>query len=221
MLPVSRTASVTNIEAGHRQLRTAIDLFFREGDAVSVHTLAAAAREIFEKHCEKQGLGGLFDFPTHAPAVVDLRQAWTVMNAARNFFKHPADRVEDSIPFDDSENDAQIYIACTDCITLSPAGHPVEAGAFLLWSISSANIEWTGEGLPPDDAAKVRAVMTEMDERLPGLRKAARADKKRWGLGLLEHVRSRPGSHFEQIGTLMRQYRQEQLAAARQPRIGN
>ena len=47
---------VTKIEAAHRQLAIAVKLYFQNDDMVAVHTLACAAREIYEKHCKKQGL---------------------------------------------------------------------------------------------------------------------------------------------------------------------
>jgi hypothetical protein len=205
---MSQTVSVTNIEAARRQLRTAIQLFFQDGDAVSVHTLVGAAREIFEKHCQKEGLGGVFDFPASARTVGDIRQTRIAMNAARNFFKHSAARADDSISFEDSANDAQLYIACFDCVALSPAEYPAEVHAFMLWILSSADVELTGQGIKPDDAVKLRAFVAEMDGMFPGLRRAPRSVKKRWGLKLLEHARVQSDPSFEQIGTLIRQYRQ-------------
>src|SRR5712692_11716002 len=46
---------ITKLEAAHRQLTTAIRMFFADGDAVAVHTLACAAREIYERHGGKAG----------------------------------------------------------------------------------------------------------------------------------------------------------------------
>jgi len=37
---------VTKLAAAQRQLRTAIDLYFHDGDDVSIHTLVGAARKI-------------------------------------------------------------------------------------------------------------------------------------------------------------------------------
>jgi len=43
---MSTTITVTKIEAARRQLRTAIELWFADGDPVAVHTLSAAAHQI-------------------------------------------------------------------------------------------------------------------------------------------------------------------------------
>jgi hypothetical protein len=49
--------TITKLEAANRQLCTAIRMFFADDDAVAVHTLACAAREIYEKHCRSAGHG--------------------------------------------------------------------------------------------------------------------------------------------------------------------
>ena len=43
---MNSSITVTKIEAAHRQLRTAIELWFADGDPVSIHTLAAAAHQV-------------------------------------------------------------------------------------------------------------------------------------------------------------------------------
>ena len=59
---MSEAPTITNLEAANRQLCTAIRLFFADDDAVAVHTLACAAREIYEKQCRAAGRGRIFDF---------------------------------------------------------------------------------------------------------------------------------------------------------------
>ena len=46
---------ITKLEAAHRQLTTAIRLYFDDDDLAAIHTLACAAREIYEKHCHAKG----------------------------------------------------------------------------------------------------------------------------------------------------------------------
>jgi hypothetical protein len=70
-------------------------------DAV-VHTLACAALEIYEKHCRKAGRGRMFDFvqagnPGHAET-----KLWSLLNAARNFFKHEGESLDELIELDDT-----------------------------------------------------------------------------------------------------------------------
>ena len=92
---------ITKLDAANRQLCAAIHLFFADGDAVAVHTLACAAREIYEKNCLKTGRTRMFDFvrsgnPEHAE-----RDLWNVLNAARNFFKHEGSSLSESIEFEE------------------------------------------------------------------------------------------------------------------------
>ncbi len=43
---MNATITITKLDAARRQLRTAIDLWFRDGDPVAIHTLAAASYQI-------------------------------------------------------------------------------------------------------------------------------------------------------------------------------
>jgi hypothetical protein len=55
------TTPVSSEEAANRQLCTAIRMFFADDDAVAVHTLACAAREIYEKRCGTAGIKRMMD----------------------------------------------------------------------------------------------------------------------------------------------------------------
>jgi hypothetical protein len=199
--PVS---TVTNIEAANCQLRTAIQLFFADCDPVSVHTLATAAREIYEKHCIKAGLGGLFDFGISQ----NQRRLWDDINEARNFFKHPAESIDQSIAFDDTDNDFHLHSACMDCASLLPTDYPREAHAFLLWNLAVADLDMDFAHRRPDDAKTLRLFLTAMDDKLPGLRKAPRVLKKRWGAGLLQYVLSQSLDDYALFGHTLRRIRQ-------------
>lgn len=86
-------------EAARRQLVTAIQLYFEYGDEVSIHTLAAAARNILADLCEHKGvtnpiflekmLGELVKPEHHKEVRVRFREP-------ENFFKH-ADRDPDEV----------------------------------------------------------------------------------------------------------------------------
>jgi len=52
---------ITKIAAAERQLVTAVDLFFRNGDSVVIYALAGAAREIITTMCEMRGIKPFFD----------------------------------------------------------------------------------------------------------------------------------------------------------------
>jgi hypothetical protein len=180
-------ATITKLDAANRQLCAAIRMFFADGDAVAVHTLACAAREIYEKHCRLNGRGRMFDFvksgnPGHAE-----KQLWTLLNAARNFFKHEGVSLEDRIEFDDTMNDFAILSACTDCTTLCSPNQPVEVQAFSIWFVGvEAPDEKAMAEADPVDANACRAMQVEIDKLYPGLRTASRVEKKRFGARLLQ-----------------------------------
>ena len=52
--------AITKLDAAHSQVFAAIHMYFSGGDPAPVHTLACAAREIYEKHCEAAGIGRNF-----------------------------------------------------------------------------------------------------------------------------------------------------------------
>jgi hypothetical protein len=181
------TPTITKLEAANRQLSTAIRMFFADDDAVAVHTLACAAREIYEKHCAQSGRGRMFDFVKAGSPQVGERDLWNLLNAARNFFKHPGNALGERIEFDDAMNDFQLLSACTDCATLCSPNQPPEVQAYSLWFVAvEAPDEQAMSQAEVADANTVRLMQAEIDKRYPGLRTASRTEKKRFGRRLLE-----------------------------------
>jgi len=179
--------TITKLGAANRQLTTAIRMFFADGDAVAVHTLPCAAREIYEKHCRKAGQGRMFDFVQAGNPGRAEKELWNLLNAARNFFKHEGDSLDQSIEFDDTMNDFAILSACTDCATLCSPHQPVEVQAFSIWFVAvEAPDEQAMAEADPEDANACRTMQTQIDRLYPGLRTAPRAEKKRFGLRLLD-----------------------------------
>ncbi|MBI4118166.1 MAG: hypothetical protein HY455_01320 [Parcubacteria group bacterium] len=87
---------ISKLDAAKRQLETAINLFFRGGDPIAIHTLAGAAFQILNDIGEKQKIksvhGQLLDWVK--PEKKD--EVFKAINAAKNFFKH-ADKDPDGI----------------------------------------------------------------------------------------------------------------------------
>jgi hypothetical protein len=87
--------TVTKIEAAQRQLDAAIELWFRDGDAVSIHTLVGAAYQILHDVNKKRGgpdvlvVDGMIP-PEHRE---EFRKS---MRRDFMFFKH-ADRSPDAV----------------------------------------------------------------------------------------------------------------------------
>jgi hypothetical protein len=85
--PIER---VTKLDAARRQLRTAIRLFFEEGDEVSIYTLTAASHEILRRLVEAKG-GGSFMKDSDFIKPESKKEYIDFLNRPQNFFKH-ADR---------------------------------------------------------------------------------------------------------------------------------
>ncbi len=91
---MSTETTVTKIEVARRQLRTAIELCFYDGDPISIHTLAAASHQVFHDLNKKNG-GPSLMFDT-GYIKDEYRQEFTAnIKHASNFMKH-ADRPNDS-----------------------------------------------------------------------------------------------------------------------------
>jgi len=85
---------VTKLDAAKRQLETAIRLWFHSGDPVSIHTLAAAARQVLvDINTKREGEPMGADRPEIRPEA--RKRAHAVFAKAENFFKH-ADRDSDA-----------------------------------------------------------------------------------------------------------------------------
>jgi len=186
-LTMGEFPTITKLEAANRQLCAAIRLFFADGDAVAVHTLACAAREIYEKHCRTTGRGRMFDFVQSGNSGHAERDLWNILNAARNFFKHEGTSLSESIEFEDSMNDFVLLTACTDCATLCSPHQPPEVQAYSLWylGVETPDDQAMAEA-DPAEANAARAIQQQIDQRFPGLRAASRAEKKRFGARLLD-----------------------------------
>jgi len=91
------TIRISKLEAARRQLKTAISLWFDDGDPVAVHTLAFAAYEVLHSVSEKRDPNRrdlLFD---SAMIKDEYRRNWNKhIKKEANFFKH-ADRDGDSV----------------------------------------------------------------------------------------------------------------------------
>jgi len=78
---------ITKLDAASRQLRTAIELWFEDGDPVSIHTLISAAHEITHKLFKLSGHQGLL-FDTHVIKDEFRGEFAKLIKSNANFFKH-------------------------------------------------------------------------------------------------------------------------------------
>jgi hypothetical protein len=103
--------TIGKLEAAQRQLRTAITLWFDDGDAVSVHTLAFAAYEIFHavsEHRDPYRRGLLFDTLLIKD---EFRCDWNkLVRREANFFKHGDRDAEAVIDFDPARQRCRAFL---------------------------------------------------------------------------------------------------------------
>lgn len=102
---------LSKIDAARRQLDCAIDLWFHDGDEVSIHTLACAAYQVVHDLKERRGIKGnlLYDAPFVEPK---HRKTWNRrIRAAANFFKHADNDPEGILEFTTRHNIGFIVFA--------------------------------------------------------------------------------------------------------------
>lgn len=104
MSPPKDGITITKLDAAQRQLRTAIHLWFQDGDPVSIHALLAAAHEIIHRLYRNKGLVNLmFD----SDLLHDESRGYFAkkMKEAPNFFKHASQTPEAPLTFYPEVND--------------------------------------------------------------------------------------------------------------------
>lgn len=151
---------LSKLDAATRQLETAITLYFQDGDAVSIHTLACAAYEIFETLNKRSGGPPTIrqQFRNDIkPEYVEL--VYRKLESARNFFKH-ADRDPDaSIDFSQFESEVVMLDACLTHKRLTRSELPAPIfGTFTVWSAltwASKYISYPGMDIGTPTAARL------------------------------------------------------------------
>lgn len=102
---------ISKIDAAKRQLETAITLYFRSGDPVSIHTLTAAGYDILHGLSKTRGIK---PFVKNTDMIRDEKKKkyLDMVNEAQNFFKH-ADRDTDKLyEFRPATTEFLIWDAC-------------------------------------------------------------------------------------------------------------
>lgn len=113
---------VTQLEAAHRQLGTAIELWIDDADPVSTHTLAFAAHQIIHDiNRERKGPPLLIDMPDIRP---EMRQEFVnIVKRAPNFFKHADGRKRHKPPKKlEFDSDANMPLLAFSIIGLKALG---------------------------------------------------------------------------------------------------
>lgn len=178
---------ITKLEAAHRQLTTAIRMYFDDDDVAAIHTLVCAAREIYEKHCAAQGVERMFEMIVAGNPGRTPKQLWDILNGPRNFLKHPEASMDLSarLELDDGMNNAMLWVACHDCAMLCQEAQPPEVQAYNLWFLGTQ----APRGAREADADQVDQILRDIERRYPGLCKATPAEQKRIGKKMVQDAR--------------------------------
>lgn len=94
---------LTKQQVAERQLMTAIRIWSEAGDAVSIHTLAAASLEILDEIATANAAGGSI-LRNPAGLIIDskIREYHSLIRKPQNFFKHANEDLHEVIEFNET-----------------------------------------------------------------------------------------------------------------------
>lgn len=151
---------ITKLEAARGQLRSAIELWFSESDAASIHTLACASHEIIHDICRQRGISDLIYDST---VIKDEYRGYVVPLLKRNanFFKHARNDSDKTIEFDPKLSSLFMFVSI---VGLQRIGEPVGdvEDAFIYWN-KLHNDTWFSQiagndAVPVDMINKLRGI---------------------------------------------------------------
>ncbi len=158
---MEKSIIITKLDAAKRQLETAIRLYFREEDPVSIHTLACAAYNVIRDINRRQGGSPMLIKDEFIEVYVKPgheREARNKLSEAENFFKHADRDHPEKIEFDP------------------------DASAFIIWDATRGYFKITREWSPLFQvfnlwfvAKNENIIKAELKEKLVGPARAARS----------------------------------------------
>ena len=184
-----KTLELTKINVAEALIKTAVRLFFEDGDPVPVYALANAAREILTSVGAHEGVTTLL----HALGARDgktLQELTTESRKIANFFKHADRDPQAKIEFREDEVDFVLAIACQDFGRIT-GGMPVEAQIYEVWVYSLAYAKVSEAPLRGQRMIKLAI------RQFPGIRTADRRTQKRLGLNVLNRMVDDPDLQME------------------------
>ena len=163
------------IEAARRQLGTALDLFIRDQDPVSVHCLVCGGCEVIENFVPPEAGGPLVNLLLASNPGLTLAKLRGMQREHWNAFKHATGRGAGSdfrddeailASFSDEANEVPLFLGWTDYG--NAAGKmPIEAQVYCAWYLAKH----------PSTAAKDDQ-LAEVSKLFPGLAMKSRAKQK-------------------------------------------
>ena len=110
MEDIDADITLSKLDAARRQLETAVNLWFEERDAVSIHTLAAAAHRVVHDVATHRGGGAfLLDHVRLAEWGYDPKAFKKALRHAETFFKHAENDPDETYTF--SGNQTEFILA--------------------------------------------------------------------------------------------------------------
>jgi hypothetical protein len=116
---------VSPLVVARSQLLTAIDIFFKDRDPISVHVLAGNAREILEALCRLAAVEPITELLSRDHPGKPVKDFYAALNPYRNCFKHVGktwkERKSEQVvlnQFDDSKNEYLLCVCVEDYLRL-------------------------------------------------------------------------------------------------------
>lgn len=174
------------IESARRQLGTALALYLRDIDPVSVHCLAGGGCELIEYYAEKAGSQPFTSHILKSNPDFDIRELRRLQRQYWNAFKHAThrhsgkERDDDDLllRFTDEQNDTALFIGWTD-YALTVKTMPIEAQVHQAWYIA----------LHPDKLAS-HFPANLYEDVFPNLAEKSRPEQKRMLNDVIEMARA-------------------------------
>jgi hypothetical protein len=123
---------VSKLDSASRQLKTAISIFIRNGDPVSVHTLGCASQEILSSLGRQQGIKSQFDQMLESIKPEYKKEVRDRINKAKNFFKHADRNQTETIEFSVESNELVLWDASCQYFLLTKHSDPL-IKVFEIW----------------------------------------------------------------------------------------
>lgn len=167
---------VTKLEAAGRQLDAAIHLFFGNGDAVAIHSLAVAAANVFADIAEHKNAGVSWRTRSRDESGLSMKELKALLHEEWNFFKHADRDPEATLNFNEQLSEDFMFMAVLDCGDLQTTTCPMQA--FQIWYIAAH----------PERFFTDEPVFADAMKALPGLSGLSRSQQVQRGATFLrEH----------------------------------
>lgn len=103
---------ISKLDAAKRQLYTAINLYFKDADPISIHTLTAAAHQILMDLAKLEGIKSIFKDAVLDIIVKDYKREYlSTINEAENFFKHAEKDPQGLLKFNPEQTEFLLFDA--------------------------------------------------------------------------------------------------------------